>query len=99
VRENKALKLLVESGVLCCDRRYRFVLEDWFGGFAMAQHLTNDTQKAHAMIEMLPPAQLAAVVGLLESILDPVARSIANAPFDDEPVTAEEAKALEESRE
>jgi hypothetical protein len=30
---------------------------------------------------------------------DPVARAIANAPLDDEPLTAEEIKTLDESRE
>jgi len=34
-----------------------------------------------------------------ELILDPVSRAIANAPIDDEPVTAEEEAAVEESRE
>jgi hypothetical protein len=64
----------------------------------MTNDSTNEKKKAHALIEMLPSAQLAAVVGLLEAILDPVARAIASAPFDDEPVTLEEAKALEEAR-
>jgi hypothetical protein len=39
------------------------------------------------------------VAGLLEVMLDPVARAIANAPVDDEPVTEEEAKALAEADE
>jgi hypothetical protein len=59
----------------------------------------NEAQKAQALIKMLPPAQLAAVVKLLEAIIDPVAIAIANAPFDDQPITAEEARALEEGRE
>jgi hypothetical protein len=36
---------------------------------------------------------------MLEALLDPVSRAIANAPVDDEPLTAAEEKALEESRE
>jgi hypothetical protein len=32
-------------------------------------------------------------------MIDPVARSIANAPVDDEPLTAEDERALEEARE
>jgi len=56
-------------------------------------------QQAHIMLELLAPEKLSAVVGLLEVMLDPVARAIANAPIDDEPVTEEEAKALEEARE
>ena len=56
-------------------------------------------QQAHIMLDLLAPEKIAAVVGLLEVMLDPVARAIANAPVDDEPVTEEEAKALAEARE
>jgi hypothetical protein len=61
--------------------------------------IMSDKEHVHEPIDRLPPSQLSAVVGLLEAMLDPVARAIANAPFDDEPVTAEEEKALAESRE
>jgi hypothetical protein len=40
-----------------------------------------------------------AAIGILESLLDPISRAIANAPIDDESVTTEEEKALAESRE
>ena len=39
------------------------------------------------------------MVGILEALLDPVSRAIANASIDDEPVTKAEEKALAESRE
>jgi hypothetical protein len=65
----------------------------------MGHGSTNDKQQAHELIERLPPTQLSAVVGLLEAMLDPVSRVIANAPIDDEPVTAEDEKALAEARE
>jgi|SRR5208282_4367073 len=65
----------------------------------MAHGSTTEKQQAHELIERLPPAQLSAVVGLLEAMLDPFARALANAPIDDEPVTAEEEKALAEARE
>jgi hypothetical protein len=65
----------------------------------MAHSSTNEKKQAHDLIERLPPTQLSAVVGLLEAMLDPVSRAIANAPFDDEAVTAEEEKALAEARE
>jgi hypothetical protein len=55
-------------------------------------------EHAHELIERLPPAQVAAVVGLLEAMLDPVSRAIANAPIDDEPITAQGEKALDEAR-
>ena len=65
----------------------------------MAHGSTDEKQQAHELIERLPPTQLSAVVGLLEAMLDPFARALANAPMDDEPVTAEEEKALAEARE
>lgn len=55
-------------------------------------------QHAHELIEQLAPSQVPAAVGMLESLLDPVARAIANAPIDDEPVSADEARELEEAR-
>lgn len=61
--------------------------------------MTGKKQQAHELIERLPPTQLSAVVGLLEAMLDPVSRAIANAPIDDEPVTVAEEKALAEARE
>jgi hypothetical protein len=65
----------------------------------MAQNSMDETQKAQALIKMLPPAQLAAVVRLLETILDPVARSIASAPVEDEEITDETAAEIDQSRE
>jgi hypothetical protein len=56
-------------------------------------------EHAHELIERLLPTQVAAVVGLLEAMLDPVSRAVANAPVDDEPLTGEEEKALDEARE
>jgi hypothetical protein len=58
-----------------------------------------DKQHAHELIERLAPSQVSAVVGILEALLDPVSRAIANAPVDDEPLTAADEKALAEARE
>jgi hypothetical protein len=58
-----------------------------------------DKQHAHELIERLAPSQVLAAVGMLERLLDPVARAIANAPVDDEPLTAADNKALDEARE
>jgi hypothetical protein len=57
-----------------------------------------DKQHAHELIEQLPPSQLPAAIGMLKSLLDPVSRAIANAPMDDEPLTAADEKALAEAR-
>ena len=58
----------------------------------MAQGSTNEKQQAHELIERLPPTQLSAVVGLLEAMLDPFTRALANAPIEDEPVTGKRKK-------
>ena len=56
-------------------------------------------EHAHELIERLAPGQVPAAIGMLESLLDPVSRAIANAPIDGEPATKDEEKALAESRE
>lgn len=61
--------------------------------------MSDTRQHVHALIDQLPPAQLAAIAALLESIADPVARAIANAPVDDEPVTEEDRRAVRASQE
>jgi len=58
-----------------------------------------DKQHAHELIERLAPSQVPAAIGMLEGLLDPVSRAIANAPIDDEPLTAEDEKALAEAEE
>jgi len=55
-------------------------------------------QHAHELVDRLDTGQLDAVVRLLEVMTDPVARSLANAPIDDEPVTEEEARAIAAAR-
>ncbi len=60
---------------------------------------TDTRQQVHALIDQLPPMQLAAVQGLLEAMVDPVARSLAHAPPDDEPLTREDSDALDRSEE
>ncbi|MGH9641171.1 MAG: hypothetical protein ACRD3Q_01970, partial [Terriglobales bacterium] len=50
------------------------------------------------MIERLAPSQVSAVVGMLEAMLDPISRAIANAPVDDEPETEDERKSVVESK-
>ena len=51
----------------------------------------SDKQHAHELIERLPASQIPTAVRFLEfMLLDPVARAIANAPADDEPVTEQD---------
>jgi hypothetical protein len=56
-------------------------------------------QRPHGMIEHLAPEKLSVVVGLLEILLDPLDRALANAEIDDEPVTEEERREIEASEE
>jgi len=60
--------------------------------------VTDTKEHAHELIERLAPNQVAAMVGLIEAMLDPVSRSIANAPLEDEPSSEEETGAVAESR-
>jgi hypothetical protein len=51
------------------------------------------------LIDRLPETQLSALVGLLETIVDPVAVALRNASIDDEPETGEEKESVAETRE
>jgi hypothetical protein len=46
----------------------------------------------------MAPSQVFAVVGLLKTMLDPVANSLANAPLEDEPISEEETRAVAASK-
>jgi hypothetical protein len=60
--------------------------------------MTDPRQQAHQLIDRLPETQVSALVGLLETIVDPVATALRNAPVDDEPETEEEKQAVAEAR-
>jgi hypothetical protein len=64
----------------------------------MTHDSENKAQRAHELIDRLPAAQISAVVGLLEAILEPVASSIENAPVEEEEVTSETAEAIARAR-
>ena len=65
----------------------------------MALDLVHERQQAHAYLDHLPPEQLSAVRSLLETMLDPVSRAIANAPLEDEQISVEEQRAVAEAHE
>jgi hypothetical protein len=54
-----------------------------------------DRNRAHQLLDQLDQGQLFAVAQLLEVMADPIARSLANAPIEDEPITPDEAAALD----
>ncbi len=61
--------------------------------------MANTKERAHELIDLLAPAKLPAVVGVLEAMLDPVSLAIANALVDEEPLTPETERAILEARE
>ena len=60
--------------------------------------MSDTRQQAHELIDRLPETQLTALVGLLESIVDPVAAALRNAPIEDEEISEEEERAVDVAR-
>ena len=54
-------------------------------------------QHAHELIDSLPEAQISGLVQFLETIVDPVAAALRNAPVDDEPVTEDDRRRLRQT--
>ncbi len=52
--------------------------------------MTQNREQAHLLIDRLPEMHISALVGLMETIVDPVAAALRNAPMDDEPETEDE---------
>lgn len=64
----------------------------------MEADLNQQRQQAHALLDMLPAEKLNAVRSLLEVMVEPLSRSLAMAPMDEEEVTPETAAALDSAR-
>ena len=60
--------------------------------------MTEPREQAHQLIDRLPETQVSALVGLLKSIVDPVAAALRHAPIDDEPDTGDEKQSVAEAR-
>jgi len=60
--------------------------------------MTDTREQAHHLIDRLPETQLSALVGLLETMVDPVAVALRVAPVDDEPESDDERQAVAEAR-
>jgi hypothetical protein len=61
--------------------------------------MTPDREHAQQLLNHLAPDQVAAVVHVMEVMLDPLSRKLANAPLDDEPFTEEDRQAVAEADE
>lgn len=64
----------------------------------MEPNLNQERQQAHALLDMLPAEKLNAVRSLLEVMVEPLARSLALAPIEDEEITPDTAAALDRAR-
>jgi hypothetical protein len=61
-------------------------------------NLNSERQQAHFLLDVLPDEKVAAVRGLLEVMVEPLSRSLAMAPIEDEEITEETAAALDRAR-
>ncbi len=61
--------------------------------------MSDTRQHVHELVDRLPEPQIAGLERFLESIIDPVAEAVRNAPFDDEPFTEEDRRAVAEAEE
>ena len=64
----------------------------------MESNLDQERRQAHALIDALPADKLTAVKSLLEVMVEPLARSLALAPVEEEDLTPETAAALDRAR-
>jgi hypothetical protein len=64
----------------------------------MEPNLNRDRQQAHALLDMLPAEKLNVVRSLLEVMVEPLARSLALAPLEEEQIRPETAAALDRAR-
>jgi hypothetical protein len=55
--------------------------------------MSSDKQHAQQLLNHLAPDQIAAVIHLMEVMLDPVSRKLANAPIEDEEISEDEEQA------
>lgn len=60
--------------------------------------MTNPREQLHHLVDSLSESQITALIVLLNSMLDPVATGLRDAPSDDEPESAEERQAVAQSR-
>ena len=63
--------------------------------------MSDPRQLAHELLDRLPQSQLTALVGLLETMVEPfdsVADALRNAPIDEEPESDQEKREVQEAR-
>jgi hypothetical protein len=61
-------------------------------------NLQSERQQAHFLLDALPDEKIAAVRNLLEAMVEPLSRSLAAAPVEEEEINDETAAALGRAR-
>lgn len=61
--------------------------------------MNTDKEHAQQLLNHLAPDQIAAVVHVMEVMLDPLSRKLADAPVEDEEISEEEEQAVARSKE
>lgn len=64
----------------------------------MDPNLDHERRQAHALLDMLSAEKLNVVRNLLEVMVEPLARSLALAPVEEEEITPETSEALDRAR-
>ncbi len=64
----------------------------------MAETAIDPRRQAHRLIDRMAPGQVAAALSALELLMDPFALALANAPYDDEPVSDEDLRDIDAGR-
>ena len=64
----------------------------------MESNRTQEREQAHALLDKLSDEQLDAVRNLLEVMVEPLSRSLALAPVEDDEITPQTAAALDRAR-
>ena len=64
----------------------------------MDPDLTVERRQAHALLDMLPAEKLNAIRSLLEVMVEPLTRSLALAPVEEDEISSETAAALDRAR-
>ena len=64
----------------------------------MESNLTQERREAHRMIDALPQEKLHAVRTLLDSLVEPLSKSLEMAPLDDEELNSDTIASIERAR-
>ncbi len=64
----------------------------------MGTNATQEREQAHALLDLLSAEKLAAMRSLLAVMVEPLSRSLASVPVEEEEITADTAVALDRAR-